>query len=161
MARINLLPWRAELRKERQQEFAVMLGIAAVLALVIFGMVHFYHVQLIDIQIKHNKYLEEQIVLLDKKIAEIQQLETEKQRLLDKMRAIEQLQANRPLIVRLFDEIVSSLPDGVSLVSLDLKTNSVTVNGVAQSNARVSTFMRNIDNSKRSEERRVGKECRL
>jgi len=147
MAKINLLPWRAELRKERQKEFAIMMGISAVLALAIWGIVHFYYVQKIDIQKNHNKYLEEQIVLLDKKITEIQQLEAEKQRLLNKMRAIEQLQANRPLIVRFFDEIVAVLPDGMSLNKLDQKGNAITVNGIAQSNARVSTFMRNIENS--------------
>ena len=148
MAKINLLPWRAELRKEKQKEFAVLMGISAVLAVAIWGMVHFYHVQLIDIQKNHNKYLEDQIALLDKKIKEIEQLETEKQRLLDKMRAIEQLQANRPLIVRFFDEVVAVMPDGVSLSKLEQKGNLITVNGVAQSNARVSTFMRNIENSK-------------
>jgi len=147
MAKINLLPWRAELRKERQKEFAVMMGISAVLAVAIWGMVHFYHVQLIDIQKSHNKYLEDQIALLDQKIKEIQQLETEKQRLLNKMRAIEQLQANRPLIVRFFDEIVAVLPEGMSLNKLEQKGDAITVNGVAQSNARVSTFMRNIENS--------------
>ena len=148
MAKINLLPWRAELRKEKQKEFAIMMGIAAVFAIVVWGIVHFYHVQLIDNQKGRNKYLEEQIVFLDKKIKEIDQLESEKQRLLDKMRAIEQLQSNRPLIVQLFDELVATLPDGVSLLNFTQKGSSLTVNGVAQSNARVSSYMRNIENSK-------------
>ena len=148
MAKINLLPWRAALRKERQREFAIMLGFSAVLAIVVWGMIHFYHVQLIDNQKGRNKYLEGQIALLDKKIAEINQLEAEKQRLINKMRAIEQLQTNRPLIVRLFDELVDTLPDGVSLLNFTQKGNTVSVNGVAQSNARVSSYMRNIENSK-------------
>jgi type IV pilus assembly protein PilN len=148
MAKINLLPWRAELRKEKQKEFAVLMGIAAVLAVVVWGMIHFYHVQLIDNQKGRNKYLEEQIALLDKKIEELNQLESEKQRLLDKMQAIEQLQSNRPLIVTLFDALVATLPDGVSLLNFTQKGNSITVIGVAQSNARVSSYMRNIENSK-------------
>ena len=148
MAKINLLPWRVELRKERQKEFGIMMGIAAVVALAIFGLWHFYNVQLIDIQKGRNKYLEEQIVLLDKKILELNQLEAEKQRLLNKMRAIEQLQSNRPLIVHLFDELVATLPDGVSLLTMTQQGNAITVNGVAQSNARVSSYMRNIENSK-------------
>jgi len=147
MAKINLLPWRAELRKERQKEFAIMLGFSAALAIVVWGMIHFYHVQLIDNQKGHNKYLEEEIVKLDKKITEINQLEEAKQRLINKMRAIEQLQSQRPLIVRLFDELVTTLPDGVSLKTFTQKANTVTVNGVAQSNARVSSYMRNIENS--------------
>ena len=148
MAKINLLPWRAALRKERQKEFAIMMGFAAALAVVVWGMVHFYHVQLIDTQMGRNKYLEEQIALLDKKILEINKLEAEKQRLINKMRAIEQLQSNRPLPVRLFDELVTTLPEGVSLLTLTQKENTLIVNGAAQSNARVSSYMRNIENSK-------------
>ena len=148
MAKINLLPWRAEVRKEKQKEFAIMAGISAVLAVAIFALVHFYFVQLVEIQKKHNKYLEEQVALLDKKIKEIEELETEKRRLLDKMRAIEQLQADRPMIVRLFDELVATLHEGVSLLNFEQKGNSFTVNGMAQSNARVSSYMRNIENSK-------------
>ena len=147
MAKINLLPWRAELRKERQKEFGILMGVAAIGAVFIWGLVHFYYVQMIEIQQSHNKYLQEQIANLDKKIKEIQELEAEKERLLNKMRAIEQLQTNRPLIVRFFDEIVSILPEGVSLIKLDQKGTSITVNGEAQSNARVSTLMRNIENS--------------
>jgi len=147
MAKINLLPWRAERRKERQQQFFVTVGVAAAVAVGIWGVVHFYHTQLIDYQKSRNKYLEEQIVSLDKKIEEIEQLEREKERLLSRMRAIEQLQGNRPLIVRLFDEIVKSLPEGVSLTQVTQKGGTITINGVAQSNARVSSFMRNLENS--------------
>lgn len=148
MAKINLLPWREELRKERQQQFGVALFVSAIAAACVFGVIHFYHTQLIDYQQTRNKYLEEQIVLLDKKIAEIEQLEKEKERLLARMRAIEQLQSNRPLIVRLFDEMVKNLPDGVSLTQLTQQGGTITINGVAQSNARVSSFMRNLENSK-------------
>jgi type IV pilus assembly protein PilN len=147
MSKINLLPWREELRKEKQQEFLVTLGVAAVFAAVIWGLVHFYHVQLIEYHQDRNQYLTQEIAKLDEKIKEIQRLEKEKERLLARMRAIEQLQGNRPLIVRFFDEVVKTLPEGVSLLSIDQKGKNITINGVAQSNARVSNFMRNLENS--------------
>jgi type IV pilus assembly protein PilN len=147
MAKINLLPWREELRTQRKQEFMVMLGIAAVVAAGIWGLVHVYHTQLIQYHQARNQYLTGEIAKLDKKIEEIKKLQQEKERLLARMRAIEQLQGNRPLIVRLFDELVVSLPEGVSLLSVEQKGTGITINGVAQSNARVSTFMRNLEAS--------------
>ena len=147
MSKINLLPWREELRKEKQQEFFVLVGVVAVLAVAAWGAVHFYHTQLIDYHKSRNMYLEQEIAKLDQKIKEIEELEREKERLLARMRAIEQLQGNRPLIVRFFDELVRTLPEGVSLLSVTQKGNQITINGVAQSNARVSNFMRNLENS--------------
>jgi type IV pilus assembly protein PilN len=147
MSRINLLPWREERRKELQTQFFMTIGIAALIAAAIWGFVHFYHTQLIEQQIARNTYLEQQISLLDKKIKEIEELEKEKERLLSRMRAIEQLQGNRPLIVRFFDELVNSLPEGVSVKSINQKEQAITITGVAQSNARVSSFMRNLDSS--------------
>ncbi len=148
MSRINLLPWREQLRKQKQQEFFAMIGLCAVLAAITVGIVHFYHVQLIDAQEVRNTFLENEIAILDKKIEEIQRLEREKQRLLDRMRAIERLQRNRPLIVRFFDELINSLPDGVSVTAVNQNNNSITINGEAESNARVSSFMRNLESSK-------------
>jgi len=147
MAKINLLPWREELRKERQQEFYATVGFFVVLTLCAWGTVHFYNTQRIDYQQSRNDILDTEIVKLDKKIEEIKRLEKEKQRLKARIEAIEQLQGNRPLIVRLFDEMVTSLPDGVSLVSVTQKGKAVTINGVAQSNARVSSFMRKLEES--------------
>ena len=147
MAKINLLPWREELRKERQQEFYATVGFFVVLTLCAWGTVHFYNTQRIDYQQSRNDILDTEIVKLDKKIEEIKRLEKEKQRLKARIEAIEQLQGNRPLIVRLFDEMVTSLPEGVSLVSVTQKGKAVTINGVAQSNARVSSFMRNLEES--------------
>lgn len=148
MARINLLPWREELRKQKQQDFFALLGFAAMIAAAVVGLMHFYHVQLIDRQNDRNKYLEDEIALLDKRIDEIKTLEKQKQRLLDRMRAIEQLQGNRPLIVRFFDELIDSLPDGVSVASITQAGSIITIVGSAQSNARVSSFMRNLEKSK-------------
>lgn len=147
MSKINLLPWREELRKEKQKGFFVTLGITAALAIGTWGGVHFYHTQLVEYHQSRNMYLTEEIAKLDKKIKEIEELEREKERLLARMRAIEQLQGNRPLIVRFFDELVKTLPEGVSLLTVTQKDNQITINGVAQSNARVSNFMRNLENS--------------
>ena len=148
MAKINLLPWREELRKEKQQQFFVIMGITAVIALGIWGAIHFYHTQLIEYQQARNAYMEARIAELDEKIKEIKKLEKEKERLLARMRAIEQLQGNRPLIVRFFDEIVHNIPDGMSLTKIQQKGTSITLTGIAQSNARVSGFMRSLEKSK-------------
>lgn len=148
MARINLLPWREELRKEKQQEFYALLGLVSIVAVLVWGMIHFYYSQRIDAQDERNEYMKNQIALQDKKIEEIKRLEKEKQRLLDRMQAIEQLQSNRPLIVHFFDELIDSLPDGVSVTQIVQKGHNITIHGEAQSNARVSSLMRNLDASK-------------
>lgn len=147
MSKINLLPWREALRKEKQQEFFVMLGICAGFALVVWAGIHFYYNAKIEHQQYRNQFITDQTALLDQKIKEIEELEREKQRLLDRMRAIEQLQSNRPLIVRFFDELISSLPDGVSVQSISQTGQNITIVGEAQSNARVSSFMRNLESS--------------
>jgi len=147
MAKINLLPWREARRKELQQQFYATVGMFVVLTLCVWGTVHFYNTQRIDYQQSRNDILDTEIVKLDKKIEGIKRLEKEKQRLKARIEAIEQLQGNRPLIVRLFDEMVTSLPEGVSLVSVTQKGKAVTINGVAQSNARVSSFMRKLEES--------------
>jgi len=147
MARINLLPWREAQRKEKQKEFYIMLGMGAALAGLVVIVVHVYFSQRIEAQQARNKYLEDQIAILDKKIAEIKELENRKEKLLARMRAIEQLQGNRPLIVRFFDELVRSLPDGVSVTSIAQNGTTITIDGEAQSNARVSSFMRNLESS--------------
>ncbi len=147
MARINLLPWREELRKERRIRFFIITGISCLLALLIVGMVHLYFEQLIRYQDTRNQFLQGQIGLLDKKIKEIRDLEKERDRLLSRMRAIEKLQTSRPIIVHLFDALVDSLPDGVYLKELQQKDRLLIIKGVAQSNARVSSFMRNLEAS--------------
>lgn len=145
MSKINLLPWREEKRKELQTQFIMALMAVAVFAAVIFGAWHFYYVQLIDVQNTRIVFIEESIKVVDKKIEQIKELEQEKERLLSRMRAIEQLQGNRPLIVHLFDELITSMPDGVTVTSFIQKGSGITINGVAQSNARVSSFMRNLE----------------
>ncbi len=147
MSTINLLPWREEKRKELQAQFMTMLGIVALLAGAVWAAVHYYHVQLIEVGNSRIKYIEQQIEIVDKKIEEIKELEKEKESLLSRMRAIEQLQGNRPLIVRLFDELVINLPEGLSVTNIKQKGEIITIDGLAQSNARVSSFMRNLESS--------------
>jgi type IV pilus assembly protein PilN len=147
MAKINLLPWREALRKEKQKEFGMLMGLGAVLAAIIVILVHVFYAQKIEAQQERNKFLKDEIANLDKKIKEIKHLEDEKEKLLARMRAIEQLQGNRPLIVRFFDELVGSLPEGVSVTNISQKGKSITINGEAQSNARVSSFMRKLESS--------------
>lgn len=99
-------------------------------------------------QTARNGYLESEIKKLDKTIAEIRDLQKEKQRLIDRMRAIETLQTSRPIIVHIFDELVSTLPEGISLTEITQSSNAITIKGIAESNARVSNFMRNVEASK-------------
>lgn len=148
MAKINLLPWREALRKQKMQEFGGLMAAFAVLAGIVVGALHLHFNSRIDYHNFRNAYLDDQIKLLDKKIQEIQRLEREKERLIARMRAIEQLQRNRPLIVRFFDELISSLPEGVSVLRVQQNGESIVINGEAQSNARVSSFMRNLESSK-------------
>ena len=147
MARINLLPWRAERRKQRQKEFGVMLGVAAIAAVVLsFLIVTFYNGQ-ISGQNERNAFLTEQITQLDKQIVEIEELDKKKAKLLARKEVIEQLQANRSQMVHLFDSLVRTIPDGVALTSIKQDDVILTLEGRAQSNARVSTYMRTLEGS--------------
>ena len=147
MAKINLLPWREEKRKDLLNEFLIMLGMVAVFAGLTVGVIHFFHSQLIDRQNSRIAYIDIRIKEVDKKIVEIKELEKQKERLLSRMRAIESLQSDRPLIVRLFDELVRSMPDGMSIKRLKQTGSAIVIEGEAQSNARVSSFMRKIEQS--------------
>ena len=147
MAKINLLPWREERRKELLNGFLVMLGLVALFAALTVGIVHFYHSQLIERQNTRIGYIDKRIKEVDKKITEIKELEKQKEGLLSRMRAIESLQHDRPLIVHLFDELVRSVPEGMSILNLKQQGPKITITGEAQSNARVSSFMRKIEQS--------------
>ena len=145
MARINLLPWREELRKERQKQFGVAAGVAAAAMAVVIGLVHFYFADQISNQNSRNNYLQAEIKRLDTKIAEIKDLEKQKANLLARMNIIQQLQRSRPEVVHVFDELITSLPEGVYLTQIINQGTVITVKGFAQSNARVSSYMRNVD----------------
>jgi type IV pilus assembly protein PilN len=147
MAHINLLPWREELRKEKQKEFGMLIGAFAIVAALIVGTLHLYQNARIERQKDRNAYLEAEIKKLDAKIKEIEALTRERNRLIARMKAIEGLQRNRPLVVRFFDALVESLPDGVSVSQITQQGDKITITGEAQSNARVSSFMRNLEAS--------------
>ena len=147
MAKINLLPWREEKRQESLKEFLTMLVFAGFCAVITVGLIHFYYSQLIDSQNTRISYIDKRIDEVDKKIVEIKELEKQKEALLSRMRAIESLQRDRPLIVHLFDELVRSMPDGMSVTKLTQRGAAITIEGEAQSNARVSSFMRKIERS--------------
>ncbi len=147
MARINLLPWREAERKERQKEFGMMVaGGALVSILLVYGAHQIIEGQ-ISAQETRNNYLTSEIKAVEKKISEIRDLEKTKDNLIARMNIIQELQSSRPQIVHLFDEIVATLPDGVFLDEVDQAGNKVAFSGQAQSNARVSAMMRNIDAS--------------
>ena len=145
MARINLLPWRVERRRQRQKEFATMLGFSAVLAVVLaFLIISYYNAQ-ISGQNTRNAFLKDQIAQLDKQIDEIKALDQKKGKLLARKEVIEQLQANRSKMVHLFDSLVRTIPDGVILTSVKQEGDKLTLEGRSQSNARVSSYMRNLE----------------
>lgn len=147
MARINLLPWREKLRKQRQRDFGLMVLGALVLTLVGMGYWHWYNQGLIDHQNARNRFLENEIAKVDKEIKEIRDLEKTRQKLIARMKVIEDLQVSRPQIVHLFDELVTVVPDGAFLTKMAQNGSNLVLNGRAQSNARVSTYMRNIEAS--------------
>ena len=145
MARINLLPWRAERRKLRQKEFLTMVGFAVIAAIAIAFMISSYYGSQITGQNERNDYLRGQIKQVDKQIGEIKTLDEKKSRLLARKAVIEQLQANRSKMVHLFDSLVRTIPDGVVLTSVKQTGDKLTLEGRSQSNARVSTYMRSLE----------------
>ncbi|HEX4243185.1 MAG TPA: PilN domain-containing protein [Steroidobacteraceae bacterium] len=147
MPRINLLPWREQQRKIRRREFMIAAAGAAIAAAIFVICGKLLYGGWIDAQNEKNALLKREIVKLDAQIADIQDLETRKQRLVARMEIIEKLQRKRPEIVHLFDEIVKTVPEGIYLTSLKESGNKLEIHGVAQSSTRVSTFMRNIDAS--------------
>ena len=147
MARINLLPWRDELRKQKQQQFIVVTAGTAVVGGLLVLLAHMQFTGLIDKQNQRNQFLENEIATLEKKILKIKDLEKTKTALLARMDIIQQLQHSRPQSVHLMDQLVLTLPDGLYLNKISQKGTALTLSGSAQSNARVSAYMRNIDSS--------------
>lgn len=147
MTRINLLPWR-ELRRKEQDRQLLSIGIAGS---VLMGLIVFYgyiHVgALVEEQGKRNAFLEDEIKKVEAQIAEIKELKKKRDALVARMQVIQQLQSDRTQIVHVFDDLVRKLPEGVYLTSLRQGQKNFTLQGFAQSNARVSTLMRNLDGS--------------
>ena len=147
MANINLLPWREELRVQRNKEFGIVAGVSAGLGVLIIVGLTLYYNNLIDNQKSRNNYMQTEIAKLDKKIKEIKNLKAKKERLLQRIRTIQDLQTNRTEIVHLFDEVARQMPEGVYLNGLKQQGSRVEVRGVAQSSTRVSALMRQVDAS--------------
>jgi type IV pilus assembly protein PilN len=147
MATINLLPWRDEYRQEKKREFFSVLILLSILA----GLVSYVWFSFIQAEVKNqrsrNAIFEKEIAALRKQVSEINQLKRQREELESKMDVIQGLQNKRPLIVHYFDDMVKVIPDGIYLLSLDNKDNQYRIKGMAESNNRVSTLMRNLDRS--------------
>ena len=147
MANINLLPWRQELRKERQKEFFMVIGLVVAAALFILYSLNGYYASAIENQNQRNNFITSETQVLNAKIKEIQQLRETRQMLIERMELIQALQGNRPIIVRVFDEVARAVPDDLYFTDISIKGTNVLVKGVAKSNNRVSALMRNFDRS--------------
>lgn len=147
MATINLRPWREELRQEKQKEYLSILFLVAVIAVAIWWFVSGAYSSAIESQERRNGYLEMQGKALDKKINEIKELRQKKNQLLDRMQLIQDLQGNRPVIVRVFDEMARVMPDELFFKSVRVTGKVFEIDGKASSNDQVSALMRNFDKS--------------
>lgn len=147
MAHINLLPWREEQRQEQTRQFATITVLSMVLTGALIFMVHVTFSNQIDHQRYRNKMLQDEIARLDESLQQIEKLEETKEQLLSRMDVIQSLQQQRPQIVHLFDDFVRTVPEGIYLTDIKQEANQLTIKGVAESNGRVSAYMRNIDAS--------------
>jgi type IV pilus assembly protein PilN len=147
MIRINLLPWREARRKAHNLQFYILMGMVAGLAASIVLLVHGYYATRISTQTERNRFLKDENAKLDKEIEEIKKLKEEIQALLSRKQVIETLQADRAQTVYLLEQLVRQIPDGVYLRSIKQTGLKVKLDGYAQSNARVSTLMRNLEAS--------------
>ena len=147
MIRVNLLPHREEKRKARQKQFGILAGLAAAIGVAVVGLLWFVFDSQIENQKGRNNYLNTEIVKLDKQIDEIKRIREETASLLSKKQVVEGLQSNRSEPVYLLDQLLRQLPEGLYLTSIKQIGQKISVSGYAQSNARVSAFMRNIEAS--------------
>ncbi len=147
MPNINLLPWREERRKELKNEFVALLGAVAVVSLLCVGLAWVGMNFSIDTQRDRNAFLQKHIADLEAQVKEIKELKSRRAELLERMKIIQNLQGNRPVITRVFSELVSSMPDGVYFTKIALKGRKLNLAGTAESNNRVSSLMRKLDKS--------------
>lgn len=147
MAQINLLPWREERRQEQKKEFLTLVALVAAMAIGIIILGDLYVNAQIETQVARNDHIARSIAELDEQVEEIRELQRKRNQLLDRMRVIQELQGNRPIIVRILDQIVRTVPDGVFYTSLESREGHLMIRGVAESNNRVSSLMRRLDSS--------------
>ncbi len=147
MAHINLLPWREELRQEQTRQFVTLTVLSLALTGALVFMVHVIFNGQIEHQKFRNKMLQDEITTLDAALKQIATLEETKEKLLARMDIIQSLQQRRPQIVHLFDDFVRTVPEGIYLTLIKQEVKQLTIKGVAESNGRVSAYMRNIDAS--------------
>ena len=147
MVRINLLPWREERRKQRQQEFYMMMGGAVAVGVLLSGLIWAYLNGQISGQHDRNAFLETEIKKVEAQIADIAELKNKHQSLLARKEVIEQLQGDRYKMVHLFDALMRTVPDGLVLTGLKQEGEQLTLVGRAQSNARVASYMRNMESA--------------
>lgn len=147
MAQINLLPWREERRQDLKKDFLTSIALVVALGVGLVLLADLMVNGQIDNQRARNKYLTGYIEQLDEQVAEIRELQRKRNQLIERMRVIQELQGNRPIIVRILDQLVRTVPDGVFYQNLTSKEKSITISGIAESNNRVSSLMRRLDAS--------------
>jgi len=147
MATINLLPWREELRKQKQIDFLIFLGAGVLASILVMFMVHVVINNMVDTQKNRNRFIQNEVAVLDAKIIEIKDLEKTKGKLLARMEVVQRLQSSRPEVVHLFDELAKTVPEGVSLTKVTQRGVNLVISGRAQSNTRVSAYMRGVEQS--------------
>lgn len=147
MARINLLPWREARREELKRAFLTILGLVAAAGVILIMAADRVVNTQIENQRARNNYITQNIRELDKQVEEIKDLQRKRNQLIDRMRVIQELQGNRPIIVRVLDQLVRTVPDGVFYTSVGAKGQQLSIDGVAESNNRVSSLMRRLDSS--------------
>ncbi len=147
MIKINLLDWRAERRARRLEQFQHMMILALFVAVAVVGLAYLGMTNAISQQQARNGYLKQQITEIDQKIKEIEELQRTKQNLLARMRVIEDLQSSRSATVHFFDELVNTIPDGITLSSIKQAGDQVTIEGIAESNGRISSYIKGFESS--------------
>jgi type IV pilus assembly protein PilN len=144
MAKINLLPWREERRKSMQRHFNGMLGMSLIVGLLLGALVYLYYSGQVTGQIQRNDLLRQEIAAVEVKIKEIEELDKRKESLLSRKKVIEELQGKRFEMVSLFSELAKTIADGAQITTIRQSGPDLTIQGRAQSNARVSSYMKNI-----------------
>lgn len=147
MAKINLLPWREELRRQRQMEFLTVLGMVVGAAAVAGFLWNFVAQGDVEEQRKRNAFVSQEIAQLDESISEIDDLQRRRDSLVERMTVIQGLQGNRPVIVHVFEELVTTLPDGVYYTAVKSAGTKLEIAGIAESNNRISNLMRSLEQS--------------